>query len=975
MKDDLTGILELDKVLRELARYCVSEDVKAAAESLSPFCACTDAGLNTNVNSRGANSTYAGSTNTGNDGNASGTNTRNAGSTTAPATAAFRTNISDISLYDTSASQTPPPPAATSAQPATGRASYLRPVAEVKRELAKVRAAGGLSARFGDPAFAALLSPVSATDRARKGQTLTLPELRKIGRTASQVVYLNNWYENARGEYEAEPLSYLFEDCDASLKRVAERLERCITADDELSDEASPGLTYIRGKLKRARSRIRVSLEKILKDKSKFLQEQLITTRDGRYVIPVRAEHKNEFGGFVHDVSGSGATLFIEPADTVEQSNEIRLLLCEEEEEVRRVLRELSEMCGGVAREIIAGYTASCELELCFAKSAYGRAYSGVTAVMTDDARLSLTAARHPLLLLRLGKDGVVPVDIGVGGTVTACDELWAAHPNPAGRGNADSVPSAVTAVAATPPCGQGSAVCGTDSGGTVADSVSEYGTDSGTAVCDTAGITTSLIITGANAGGKTAALKTAGLLTLMCYCGLMLPADETSEVGTFTRVFADIGDNQSLEANLSTFSAHMSNISQIAAQADNRSLILLDELASGTDPAPGGALAVSLLEYFKSRGSRVIATSHYKEVKVYAVRERDVAIACSEFDTATLAPTYRLIHGIPGKSYTFDVARRYDIPRGVLARAEEQLRSGDASFEDAIAAVNAKQSELSGEAAALATEKKAQFELNVKLKQRLDGIEREKDRAVAQAKREADKMIANVTAEAELLIREINENIATAADTSGAFAKAAKSSRNRVKSRTGKMRDIINPVTAGNAYADSTDEGGTVPALHLQIGGEVKLKGTGVAAVVVTLPDKSGNLTVQTGHVKVKTNVKSLSESNRTETAANVSVTRTAKSAVNSGNSGSDSGRTRLAGTELDVRGCTASECLYNVEKFIDGAVMDGHRTVTIIHGKGGGTLRKACENFLRGYALVASCRAGEYGEGDTGVTVVTLK
>lgn len=870
MKDDLTNltnlieVLELDKVLRELARHCVSEDVKAAAESLSPFCA------------------YAG-------------NADNPARDTA-----FRTNLADISLYDTSLTPSPPAPDPDPAEVTPpGRTPYLRPTTEVRRDIAKVRAAAELSARFGDPAFTALPSPVGAVDRASKGQSLTLPELRKIGRTAAQVVYLNNWYENARGEYEAEPLAYLFEDCDVSLKRVAERLARCITAEDELADEASPQLTYIRGKLKRARARVRASLEKILKDKSKFLQEQLITTRDGRFVIPVRAEHKGEFGGFVHDVSGSGATLFIEPADTVEQSNEIRLLLCEEEEEARRICRELSEMCGDASREIIAGYTASCELELCFAKSAYGRGYGGVAPVITEVARLSLVAARHPLLLLRLGKGGVVPVDIGVGGD------------------------------------------------------------------------TTSFIITGANAGGKTAALKTAGLLTLMCYCGLMLPADETSEVGTFTRVFADIGDNQSLEANLSTFSAHMSNIAHIAANADERSLILLDELASGTDPAPGGALAVSLLEYFKGRGSRVIATSHYREVKVYAVREPDVAIACSEFDTDTLAPTYRLINGIPGKSYTFDVARRYSIPQGILARAEEQLSGGDASFEDAIAAVNAKQSQLSNEVAALTAEKKAQFELNVKLKQRLDGIQREKEQEVAKAKREADKMIAAVTAEAELLIREINENITAAADTSGAFAKAAKSSRNRVKTRTGKMRDIINPVTVNDADTDNSGD----PALTLQIGDEVKLRGTGVAAVVVTLPDKGGNLTVQTGHVKIKTNLKSLSESNKTEVTAKVSVTRASVPNHTGNDNGGSTNRTRLAGTELDVRGCTASECIYNVEKFIDGAVMDGHNTVTIIHGKGGGTLRKACESFLKQYTLVKSYRAGEYGEGDTGVTVVTLK
>ena len=485
---------------------------------------------------------------------------------------------------------------------------------DVAALLKQTRDAFDLSMKYGGVGFIPLKDVTLPLERAERGAVLSLRELLDIGAVLRQAGDVNKWRQSS--ENISTSLDTLFEDtaeCAALTRVLREKIEKSVESEDSLYDEASDKLAGIRRGLRHAHSRVRERLEKLVKGAEKaFLQDAVVTQRDGRYVVPVKQENRGSIPGLLHDVSGSGQTLFIEPLDVVNANNEIRRLLLDERDEILRITKELSERAGSLRRETEYGFNALIELEIVFAKASYGSDIKGMVPKLSDKPVLRLCDARHPLI----DAEKAVPVSLSVGEDFNA------------------------------------------------------------------------LVITGPNTGGKTAALKTAGLLTLMAYCGLMLPCSLSGDttIGSFDAVLTDLGDGQSIAENLSTFSAHMLTIRNIFSSATPRTLVLLDELGSGTDPLEGGALAVSILQGL--RGSVVIATTHYREVKLYAVADGNTENACCEFNVETLRPTYKIIQGIPGKSYALDIAARLKLPNVIIDSARKKLSGEDKSLEDVFAAL-----------------------------------------------------------------------------------------------------------------------------------------------------------------------------------------------------------------------------------------------------------------------------------------------
>ena len=755
--------------------------------------------------------------------------------------------------------------------------------AEIRRELQKTNDAFTLSAKFGTPRFRRIKDISFSLRRCKSGSALSFRELLDVADILRETNMLCDWFgqcesmENSLSEYFRELYP---------IKDLEQRISESIISEEEMSDAASPELASIRKRIVRQGMNIREQLDKLIKSRStqKFLQEAIVTMRDGRYVVPVRSEYKNEVSGLVHDPSATGQTFFIEPMSVVEANNEIRVLKSREQAEIERITQELSARVGENADSIANNFRVAQILELYFAKANLGAKMRGVAANIVSEPRISLHQARHPLI----DQNSVVPITVELGGAYS------------------------------------------------------------------------SLMITGPNTGGKTVAIKTIGLLTLMTMCGLMIPAGDGSEVGIFGGIYVDIGDEQSIEQSLSTFSSHMVNVVKILSLADDRSLVLIDELGSGTDPVEGAALAVSILSTLREQGAKVAATTHYQEVKMYALQTEGVENASCEFDVNTLKPTYRLIVGVPGKSNAFAISQRLGMPDYVIDRAKELVSTENKRFEQVVDALEKSRQELEAlkESAAI-SERNAKM-TESELKQKLSDLEQQKEKELESARQRAMSIVEETRFRSNQLLNELEE-LKKVKDKE-ALRQGLSAAKGKTNSALNRMQDDANPVV--QRHIDSY-----VLPRPLKAGDTVMLADTRKEGVLMTVPNMSGTCYVQVGMMKIKTNQKNLRlVENKKKQQPQKSVGGSVKKQVTSN-------MNRRGGMELDIRGMMSDEGVLEVERFIDGAQLSGISTVVIIHGKGTGALRAAVQQSLKTNPAVKSYRQGAYGEGEAGVTVVELK
>ena len=747
---------------------------------------------------------------------------------------------------------------------------------KVKKLLQQTDDAVALSGRFGAPSFGGAVNCAGNLRRAQAGGCLTTGELLHIARTLHIIRTVKEWQSRcASVETTLDPyFSGLI-----SNKYLEDKITSAILSEDEISDKASAALSDIRRKIRTASSKAREVLDKIVHSSKyiKYLQDTIVTQRDGRYVVPVRAECRNNVPGLVHDTSSSGQTVFIEPMGVVQANNDIRMLKNKEEEEIERILFELSANAGDFADAIIRSYQSLTQLNLIFAKADLAYSMRASMPVINDRGVINLKQARHPLI----PKGKVVPIDIHLG---------------------------------------------------------REFDT---------------LVITGPNTGGKTVTLKTLGLLTLMAMCGLLVPCADNSKLSIFRRVLVDIGDEQSIEQSLSTFSAHMTNIIRIMKLANAGSLCLIDELGAGTDPVEGAALAIAILEKLRDRHAKIASTTHYAELKEFALRTEGVENGSCEFDVATLKPTYRLLIGVPGKSNAFAISKRLGMDSEVVERAQQLVSSENRQFEDVVEKLEKqrqsleKQVENANRLTAQANTEKQKAENELKR------AKADAEREIERARQEAQRIISRTRAQANALVEELEK--------ARKEKELSAESRSKLRRDIDKMEAHADPVKLKN----TPDEAYKLPR-PLKVGDEVLVYDIDKNATVMAPPNKDGVVLVQAGMIKMRVDIKNL-RLLKSKTKPNVPKFAATRSVP---------GRMDVRPqTEIDVRGQTAIEALGIVDKAIDNAVLSGVGKITIIHGKGTGVLRREINQHLRHHKAVKSQRLGTFGEGEDGVTIVELK
>lgn len=763
----------------------------------------------------------------------------------------------------------------TTCDDAAAMAREIKPVhtaAEARWLLEETDAAFVLMAKFGAPSFSGLKNVTNALRRAQAGGGLGLRELLDVAETLRAIRSLSQWHGKCAGVQNA--LSNRFSIL-APNKYLEEKIFTCILSEEEVADGASPALAAIRRKIRNASARARDQLDKLIHAPShqKHLQESIVTQRGGRYVVPVKAEFRGEVPGLVHDTSGSGATVFIEPMAVVEANNEIRVLRSDEQEEIHRILMELSGEAGDFADSIIESYRYAVELNLIFAKAQTAYRMKAVVPQIDERGRTVLSQARHPLI----PKEKVVPTDISLGVDFDA------------------------------------------------------------------------LIITGPNTGGKTVALKTVGLLTLMAMCGLMIPAAEGSQVSVYDHILADIGDEQSIEQSLSTFSAHMTNIIRILQVAGEGSLVLLDELGAGTDPVEGAALATAIIEELRGKGAKLACTTHYAELKAYAIQTDRVENGCCEFDVATLRPTYRLLIGVPGKSNAFAISKRLGMEERIVDRAGQLVSRESSAFEQVVGRLEESRRQMEDEMESLRASA-AQAQQN---EARSEALREEAEQAarkeIERARQEAALIVQNTRRQADALLNELDELRRQKNKALSAEQKA------RLRSGMRSLDKVSDPV------AKRSNEGYVLPR-PLRVGDSVLIFDIDKNATVLEEP-KDGQVLVQAGIVKTRVEVGNLRlvTGRQQKKKPERTVTRSVSAADTS--------------SSLDLRGKNVEEGILEVDAFLDRASRMNLQQVSIIHGKGTGVLRTGIQQHLRKCPQVKSFRLGTYGEGESGVTIVELK
>ncbi len=755
----------------------------------------------------------------------------------------------------------------------------------VRYECLKTSQAFSLSVQFGTPPFSNFKDISTVAARAASGAVISLRDLMDIAAMLRQIKALADWYSHCEN-VETE-LSYLFSRLQPN-DWLLEKLERSIISDNEIADAASPELAAIRRKINRAGMQLRETLDKMIKNKTtqQYLQESNVTIRDGRFVLPVKSEYRGQVSGLVHDTSATGQTIFIEPMAIVEANNDIRILEGKEQEEIERIIRQLCRDCGDYAEILTENYKVCTELNLYFAKSNLAAKLNCSLPEITDDGKMHLKKARHPLI----DKNKAVPVDISLGEDYQA------------------------------------------------------------------------LIITGPNTGGKTVSLKTAGLLAAMTMCGLLIPCADGSRISVYDHILADIGDSQSIEQNLSTFSSHTNKVIEILGTADERSLVLLDELGSGTDPVEGAALAISIIRRLMENGAKIMVTTHYQELKVFAIDSSGVENASCEFDIETLRPTYRLIVGSPGKSNAFAISESLGMPSDIIRDAKSRVSEANTRLEEVIGKLEASRIELERQKEEISRLRAETATHEEAIRREREEIEAAKADELEKARLRAMTIIEQTKAESNELIDEL-EKLRKEKDKKD-FSANVSGMKSKTKQSFNKMYDTANPVekrdpNEGYVLPRKLRRGDTVYVVDLQRKG-----------IISGDPDGSDFVFVQMGVMKTKMNISRLRLEEPQKVTVGSKPLRPNRKMNKIGVKAERRGK-----MELDIRGCACDDGVYQLDAFIDQAVMSNISTVTIIHGKGTGLLRQAVHKRLKSHPSVKSFRLGLFGEGEDGVTVAELK
>lgn len=668
-----------------------------------------------------------------------------------------------------------------------------------------------------------------------------------------------------------------------SLRKLSEEIQRCILSEDEIADDASSNLRSIRKQMIITNDRIHSQLGSMLNGSMRtYLQEAVITQRDGRYCIPVKAEYKSSVKGMIHDQSATGSTFFIEPEAVVNLNNELRELEIREKDEIQIILATLSAMCAEHIEELSTNMKLLTELDYIFARANLALEMNATRPVFNCEHRIKLRKARHPLL----DPKKVVPIDIHLGSSFDL------------------------------------------------------------------------LVITGPNTGGKTVTLKTVGLLTLMGQAGLHIPALDRSELSIFSKVFADIGDEQSIEQSLSTFSSHMKNIVTILKFANEDSLCLFDELGAGTDPTEGAALAIAILNHLHDRGIRTMATTHYSELKVYALSTDFVENACCEFDVETLSPTYRLLIGIPGKSNAFAISSKLGLPKQIIDEARQQIGVSEKSFEDLISDLEGSRLTIEKDKEDIASYKAKIKELQDHLAAKNERIEQRRNDILRRANEEAKEILLEAKAQADETIR-VFQNAGP-----GASMKELEKERARLREAVDSKNSKLSAVSSVTKPKNTK----TLKAEDLKIGDPVRIVTMGMDGILNTLPDGKGNVFVMCGALRTQTKLENLIKLEAAPDTPIIGSAKKKKTDIKNAKAYSIS-------SEINLLGKTVDEALSELDKYLDDAYLTHLSQVRVVHGKGTGALREAVQRYLRKVSYVKSFRQGEYGEGDAGVTIVEFK
>lgn len=729
--------------------------------------------------------------------------------------------------------------------------------------------------RRGNPPGIRVQDVTASLLRAERGGAMNLRELLAVSFLCKTARQVKRYLEDDKA-MEAGTIVSLASVLNP-LKAVSDRIDDAVLSEEEVADGASPELYQIRRKKKTFAAKIRDTLQEMISSPKyqKALQDPIITMRGERYVLPVRAEAKNEIKGIVHDASASGATYFIEPMAVVNITNELAALEAKEKEEIDRILAELSAFVSDYKDELIANTNALYELDFLFAKGKLSISHYGIEPVLNDEGIVNIIKGRHPLL----DPKTVVPVDMYLG---------------------------------------------------------EDFDT---------------LVITGPNTGGKTVSLKTLGLFSLMAASGLHITAAEQSKMAVFSNVFADIGDEQSIEQSLSTFSSHIVNLVSILKRLDEKSLVLCDELGAGTDPTEGAALAISILDYVRSRGTKAAATTHYSELKLYALSTERVENASCEFDLKTLSPTYRLLIGVPGKSNAFAISRRLGLSEEILERAGMLLEEDNVQMEDVLARLEKNRQKAASERRKAETMNRDIRSLRAQLTKEREELDRQKTKIMEEARTEALRILEAAKEESAELMKKLRSIQDTA---------VVREAMQEAEAARAALREKQEALASKK---QATPKRTSKLPKNLKVGDVVRILSLDQTATVLEVPDKSGTVQLQAGPMKIKAKLRDLSFEHAAEKKQQTTVVTRTSSA------------TRSATTELDLRGQTLDEAILEVDRFIDHALLANLQTVTIIHGKGTGVLRKGITEHLKRHPMVVGHRVGGLGEGDTGVTVVTLK
>ena len=761
-------------------------------------------------------------------------------------------------------------------EPSSDFEEIVQAQAETADAVARVRQKGSVS-------FAGISDIGGSLKRLEIGSSLSIHELLAVSSLLTCAARAKNYGRRQESELPDDSLDEMFRSLEP-LTNVNNEITRCIISEEEVADDASPGLRHVRRQMKITGDRVHTQLNAILNSSRTMLQDPVITMRDGRYCLPVKAEYKSSFQGMVHDQSATGSTLFIEPMAIIKLNNELRELEIREQKEIEMVLAALSMELVPYVETILINLKLLTKLDFIFARAALARHYNCSMPKFNKNGYIHIKAGRHPLL----DPKKVVPINVYLGKDFDL------------------------------------------------------------------------LIVTGPNTGGKTVSLKTVGLFTLMGQSGLQIPAFDGSELAVFDEVFADIGDEQSIEQSLSTFSAHMTNIVRILEKADSHSLCLFDELGAGTDPTEGAALAIAVLSFLHNMKCRTMATTHYSELKVYALTTPGVENACCEFDVETLRPTYRLLIGIPGKSNAFAISQKLGLPDFIIQDAKSRLEEGDEAFEDLLASLEESRVTIEKEREEIASYKSEISRLKSRLEQKEERFDERKDKLIRNANEEAQRILREAKETADQTIRQINK-----------LAQSSGVGKELEAERT-KLREKLDKVDKNLSLKNEKGPKKTISPKKLKIGDGVKVLTMNLNGTVSSLPNSKGDLYVQMGILRSLVNIKDL------ELLNEPAISGPGMDLMKKNNTGS--GKIKMSKSfsvspEVNLIGMTVDEAIPVLDKYLDDAYLAHLPKVRVVHGRGTGALKAGVHKHLKKLKYVKEFRLGDFGEGDTGVTIVTFK